>query len=104
MASQTFLDRPNGQQGYGYYLHLEKKEDVSRIVVKIRSSGGKGYVRVNTAGDPTAGEQVAEFTFADGGTTEVKFTKPVDTQDIVMWVPMDSLPGNQLFIDSVQAF
>ncbi|MEY8541726.1 hypothetical protein AALA26_05415, partial [Bifidobacterium pseudolongum] len=78
--------------------------DVSRIVVKIRSSGGKGYVRVNTAGDPTAGEQVAEFTFADGGTTEVKFTKPVDTQDIVMWVPMDSLPGNQLFIDSVQAF
>ena len=104
VASQTFLDRPNGQQGYGYYLHLEKKEDVSRIVVKIRSSGGKGYVRVNTAGDPTAGEQVAEFTFADGGTTEVKFTKPVDTQDIVMWVPMDSLPGNQLFIDSVQAF
>lgn len=104
VANQTFLDRPNGQQGYGYYLHLEKKEDVSRIVVKIRSSGGKGYVRVNTAGDPTAGEQVAEFTFADGGTTEVKFTKPVDTQDIVMWVPMDSLPGNQLFIDSVQAF
>lgn len=47
---------------------------------------------------------MAEFTFADGGTTEVKFTKPVDTQDIVMWVPMDSLPGNQLFIDSVQAF
>ena len=51
--SQRFLDRPGGQQGYGYYIHLDKKEDVSKIVIKIQSSGGKGYIRVNTNGDPT---------------------------------------------------
>ena len=93
-----------GQQGYGYYIHLDKKEDVSKIVIKIQSSGGKGYIRVNTNGDPNAGEQVAEFTFAEGGTTEVKLDKSVNTQDIVMWVPIDSLPGNQLYINSMQAF
>jgi len=104
VASQRFLDRPGGQQGYGYYIHLDKKEDVSKIVIKIQSSGGKGYIRVNTNGDPNAGEQVAEFTFAEGGTTEVKLDKSVNTQDIVMWVPIDSLPGNQLYINSMQAF
>ena len=35
-----FLDRPAGQQGYGYYLHLTNKENVDRLVVKIQSSGG----------------------------------------------------------------
>ena len=105
VASQQFLDRPAGQQGYGYYLHLQNKENVDRIVVSIRSSGGKGFVYANaTADNPTGGEQVAEFTFADGGTTEVKFTKPIETQDLIMWVPLDSLPGNQLYINSVQAF
>ncbi|PAU69047.1 lipid II flippase MurJ [Bifidobacterium criceti] len=105
VASQQFLDRPAGQQGYGYYLHLQNKENVDRIVVSIRSSGGKGFVYANaTADNPTGGEQVAEFTFADGGTTEVKFTKPVETQDLIMWVPLDSLPGNQLYINSVKAF
>ncbi len=104
ISQQRFLDRPNGQQGYGYYIQLDKKESVSKIVIKIQSSGGKGYIRVNTTGDPTAGEQVAEFTFAEGGTTEVKLDKAVDTQDIVMWVPIDSLPGNQLYINSMQAF
>lgn len=59
---------------------------------------------MNTNGDPNAGEQVAEFTFAEGGTTEVKLDKSVNTQDIVMWVPIDSLPGNQLYINSMQAF
>lgn len=100
-----FLDRPAGQQGYGYYLHLTNKENVDRLVVKIQSSGGKGVVYANaTADNPTGGEKMAEFTFAEGGTTEVKFSKPIETQDIVMWVPLDSLPGNQLYIDSVQAF
>ena len=37
VASQRFLDRPGGQQGYGYYIHLDKKEDVSKIVIKIQS-------------------------------------------------------------------
>ncbi|MDE5641563.1 MAG: hypothetical protein K2I40_07770, partial [Bifidobacterium castoris] len=105
VSSQQFLDRPAGQQGYGYYLHLQNKENVDRLVIKIQSSGGKGVVYANAAADnPTGGEKMAEFTFAEGGTTEVKFSKPIETQDIIMWVPLDSLPGNQLYIDSVPAF
>jgi hypothetical protein len=34
----------------------------------------------------------------------VKFTKSVNAQDFLLWVPADSLPGNQLYIDSVQLF
>ena len=73
-------------------------------VITIRTSGGKGYIRANTTGDPTQGEQVAEFTFAEGGTTEVKFTKAVTTQDLLLWVPSDSLPQNQLYIEKVEVF
>lgn len=69
------------------------------MVITIRTSGGKGYIRANTTGDPTQGEQVAEFTFAEGGTTEVKFTKAVITQDLLLWVPSGSLPQNQLYIE-----
>lgn len=104
VASQKFLNEPNGQQGYGYYLHLSQQEEVSRVVITIRSSGGTGYIRVNTAGDPTQGEQVAQFTFAESGTTDVVFDKAVKTQDIVLWVPIDSLPGNQLYIESMKAY
>ena len=32
---------------------------------------------------------MAEFVFAEGGTTEVKFDKVVNTQDLVLWVPLD---------------
>ncbi|MEE1296777.1 MAG: lipid II flippase MurJ [Bifidobacterium sp.] len=104
IASQNFLDRPDGQQGYGYYMHLAQKEDVSKVVITIRSSGGQGYIRVNTTGNPTQGEQVAQFTFAEGGTTTVKLDKSVETQDVMLWVPLDSLPGNQLYIQSVQVY
>ena len=74
------------------------------MVITIRTSGGKGYIRANTTGDPTQGEQVAEFTFAEGGTTEVKFTKAVNTQDLLLWVPSDSLPQTQLSIEKVEVF
>ncbi|KFI60263.1 murein biosynthesis integral membrane protein MurJ [Bifidobacterium cuniculi] len=102
IESANFLDRPNGAQGYGYAIHLKQKENVSKVIIKIQSSGGRGYIRVNTTGDPNAGEQVADFTFAEGGTTEVKLDKAVDTQDLMLWVPLDSMPGNQLYINSVE--
>ena len=47
---------------------------------------------------------MAQFKFDDSGTTEVKFDKSVETQDIMLWVPLDSLPGSQLYIDSLQIF
>ncbi len=102
--NRQFLTNPNGQQGFGYYVHLTQPQKAYRMVITIRSSGGQGYVRVNTSGDPTQGEQVAQFVFDESGTTDVKFDKAVETQDIMLWVPMDSLPNNQLYIDSIQIF
>lgn len=99
---QTFLDLPEFD-GYCYAVHLAQPQDVYRMTITIRSSGGKGYVRAN-ATDPNAGEQVAEFTFADGGTTDVTFTKSVHTQDLLLWVPSESLPQGQLYIDQIQFF
>lgn len=102
IQSQTFLDS-QASNGYGYAVHLAQPQDVYRMVITIRSSGGHGYVRVNTS-DPNAGEQVADFTFAEGGTTEVMFDKLVHTQDILVWVPTEDLPQNQLYIDDIQFF
>ncbi|RSX54526.1 MviN-like protein [Bifidobacterium dolichotidis] len=104
VASQRFLDRPNGQQGYGYYLKLDGSHKVSKVVITIKSSGGHGQLIVNSPGNPTQGQHVADFTFADGGTTEVKLDKPVDTQEVMLWVPIDSLPGGQLYIESMKVF
>lgn len=102
--NRQFLTNPNGQQGFGYYVHLTQPQKAYRMVITIRSSGGQGYVRVNTSNDPTQGEQVAQFVFDESGTTDVKFDKAVETQDIMLWVPLDSLPNNQLYIDSIQIF
>ncbi|EFA22432.1 putative integral membrane protein MviN [Bifidobacterium gallicum DSM 20093 = LMG 11596] len=104
VASQQFLDRPDGQQGFGYYLRLDAPHKVSKVVITIKSSGGHGQIIVNSPGNPTQGQQAADFTFADGGTTEVKLNKAVDTQDVLLWVPIDSLPGGQLYIESMQVF
>lgn len=103
-STGKFLDQPNGQQGYGYLLTLDGAHDVSKVVISIRSSGGTGYIRVNTDGDPTQGEQVAQFTFDQSGTTTVKLDKSVNTNTVMLWVPIDSLPGNQLYINSMKAF
>ncbi|WP_304312848.1 murein biosynthesis integral membrane protein MurJ [Bifidobacterium tibiigranuli] len=101
---QEFLTNPGGQRGYAYYMHLSQPQNAYRFVIKIRSSGGTAYLRANTANNPTQGQQVAQFSFDASGTTNVKFTKPVNAQDFLLWVPADSLPGNQLYIDSVQLF
>ena len=102
--NRQFLSNPDGQRGYGYYIHLSQPQKAYRMTIKIRSSGGQGYIRVNATSSPNQGEQVAQFEFDASGTTNIKFDKAVETQDILVWVPIDSLPGNQLYIDSVQVF
>lgn len=104
IANANFVSNPGGQSGYGYTLHLDQPHDVSRMIITIRSSGGKGYIRANTTGNPADGTEMASFTFAEGGTTEVKFTKSITTQDLMLWVPMDSLPQNQLYILKIEVF
>ena len=102
--NRQFLSNPDGQRGYAYYIHLSQPQKAYRMTIKIRSSGGQGYLRVNATSSPNQGEQVAQFEFDASGTTDIKFDKVVETQDILLWVPFDSLPGNQLYIDSVQVF
>ncbi|KAB8287307.1 lipid II flippase MurJ [Bifidobacterium ramosum] len=104
ISSQNFLDNPGGQNGFAYHLHLDKSQKVYRMKITITTSGGKGYVITNSASDPTKGDRVAEFTFAEGGTTEITFTKVSETQDVLVWVPLDSLPNNQLYIQKVELF
>ncbi|OZG59755.1 MviN-like protein [Bifidobacterium lemurum] len=104
ISSQEFLTNPAGQQGFAFHMHLDQPQDTYRMTITIRSSGGRGYIIANSDSDPTQGEQVADFTFAEGGTTEVRFTKVVNTQDLLLWVPMDSLPDNQLYIERVEVF
>ncbi|WP_300765777.1 virulence factor MviN [uncultured Bifidobacterium sp.] len=101
---QEFLTNPANEQGYGYYMHLSEKQTVYRFVINIRSSGGTGYLYANTTNDPAEGTQVAKFTFDASGTTDVKFTKAVKAQDFLLWVPLDSLPNNQLYINSVKLY
>ena len=56
--NRQFLSNPDGQQGYGYYVHLSQPQKAYRMVIKIRSSGGQGYIRVNATNSPSQGEQV----------------------------------------------
>ncbi|WEV42013.1 hypothetical protein OZX57_00265 [Bifidobacterium sp. ESL0682] len=101
---QEFYRSPAGQNGLAYYMHVSEPSTVTRFVVQIRTSGGTGYLIANTAQDPNAGQQVAQFTFDASGTTDVKLQKPVKSQDFLLWVPMDSLPNHSLYINHVQLY
>ena len=101
---QVFMTEPVGQQGLAYYMHLDQPKTATRFVVSIRTSGGKAYLRANTTADPRQGEQVAEFSFDQSGTTQVTFTKPVTAQDFLLWMPYDSLPNGGIYINSVRIY
>lgn len=101
---RQFLSKPSHQNGYGYYMHLTQPQEAYRFVISIRSSGGHGYLFANTKNDPTKGDQVAEFTFDESGTTDVKFNRPIKAQDFMLWVPANSLPNNSLYINSARIY
>lgn len=102
---ETYINQPNGLSGRGWYVHLTQSEKVSRLVISIRQSGGQGEVYVNsTATSPNQGDAVAKFTFDASGTTEVKLSSPVTTQDLVVWVPLTSTPSGGLYFNSVKVY
>ena len=102
---QLFLNKPAGLQGYGWYMHLTKPEEVSRLTIVAPQSGGHAQIYANsTAAQPNQGQPLADFSFDPSGTTQVTLHEPVTTQDLVVWVPMDGMPGNTLRFTSVQAF
>ncbi|WP_206603404.1 murein biosynthesis integral membrane protein MurJ [Bifidobacterium catulorum] len=103
-SQQTYIS-DNGQGGRGWYIRLTSAQDVSRLEISIRQSGGKAAVYAGaTSANPTGGTKVAEFSFAAGGTTEVKLQKAVKAQDLVIWVPTDTTPEGGLYFNSVQVF
>ena len=102
---QRFLNKPAGLQGYGWYMHLTKPEEVSRLIIVAPQSGGHAQIYANsTAAQPNQGQPLADFSFDPSGTTQVTLREPVTTQDLVVWVPMDGMPGDTLRFTSVQAF
>ena len=104
-SRQLFLNKPAGLQGYGWYMHLTQPEEVSRLTIVAPQSGGHAQVYANsTAAQPNQGQPLADFSFDASGTTQVTLREPVTTQDLVVWVPMDGMPGNSLRFTSVQAF
>ena len=104
-SRQRFLNKPAGLQGYGWYMHLTKPEEVSRLIIVAPQSGGHAQIYANsTAAQPNQGQPLADFSFDPSGTTQVTLREPVTTQDLVVWVPMDGMPGDTLRFTSVQAF
>ena len=104
-SRQLFLNKPAGLQGYGWYMHLTKPEEVSRLTIVAPQSGGHAQIYANsTAAQPNQGQPLADFSFDASGTTQVTLREPVTTQDLVIWVPMDGMPGNTLRFTSVQVF
>ncbi|WP_421787031.1 kinase [Gardnerella sp. DNF00753] len=99
-----FLSFPAQQPGYGYYIHLTEPQTVYRFVISIRTSGGHAFLLANTKDDPREGTQLAEFTFDESGTTDVKLKKIVKSQDFMLWVPKDTMPKNSLYINSVKLY
>lgn len=104
ISDQGFIENPNGQSGFGYYLHMDAAHDVGRFVITIRSSGGQGHLLADTLKDPTAGKTIATFAFDVSLTTEVTIDPVVQTQDLLLWVPLESLPDNQFFIESIAVY
>ena len=105
ISRQLFLNKPAGLQGYGWYMHLTQPEEVSRLTIVAPQSGGHAQIYANsTAAQPNQGQPLADFSFDASGTTQVTLREPVMTQDLVVWVPMDGMPGNTLRFTSVQAF
>ncbi|MCT6874436.1 MAG: hypothetical protein M3Z43_05325, partial [Bifidobacterium sp.] len=105
ISRQLFLNKPAGLQGYGWYMHLTQPEEVSRLTIVAPQSGGHAQIYANsTAAQPNQGQPLADFSFDASGTTQVTLREPVTTQDLVVWVPMDGMPGNTLRFTSVQAF
>ncbi|KAB8291996.1 hypothetical protein [Bifidobacterium avesanii] len=106
ITTQSFLSRPTGLNGYGRYIQLDAPHDVYRVDFQIRQTSGSGQVFVNSnAQNPNNGTAVGSFTVDEQGNASVTFDQPVNTQEIVIWFPTQTLPsGGRLTFKSVSVF
>lgn len=104
-AMQAYIYPTDSYDGRGWYVHLKDSHSIQRVVISIPTSGGQGHIYAGgTKDNPTGGKKVADFTFAEGGTTEVEIKGDVKTQDLTIWVPTSSLPGGSLSFNQVQVY
>ena len=75
---------------------------VTRYEAKDSSNTFNGSAKVST--DNNASNSRIVGNVGNGANNWFQFDKSVETQDIMLWVPLDSLPGNQLYIESIQVF
>lgn len=105
ITNEIFLSRPGGLQGYGMYIHLKDPQLVSRVEMGMPIGGGHAQIFVDsTPGQPNQGEPQADFSFDPSGTTKVTLHTPKTTQDLVIWVPVDGLPGNHLRFNTIRVY
>ena len=106
ITERGFLSRPNGLNGYGWYIKLDAPHDVWKVEIKLRQNNGHGSVYVNSnRSNPQNGESMGDWSVDSSGNAVVEFKQPVNTQEIVIWVPTDGLPtGGRITFNGVNAY
>lgn len=106
ITSRVFLNKPNGQNGYGLAITFSQKVTVSKLNIGMRDSGGTAYIYADAdQTNPINGYALAKFSFDLSGSTMVTLSRPVQTDRIVIWVPADSLPTSRyLYFTHLMAY
>jgi hypothetical protein len=90
------------KKGVGYAVTLTAKATVTSVKLLVNGSGGNVQVRAADPANPTQGTVLAEGPLS--ATTELKLSKPTDTQNIVLWftsLPVTADGSNRLELAEV---
>lgn len=106
ITGRVFLNKPNGQNGYGLAITFSQKVTVSKLNIGMRDSGGTAYIYADAdQTNPINGYALAKFSFDPSGSTMVTLSRPVQTDRIVIWVPANSLPtSHYLYFTHLMAY
>lgn len=106
IIERGFLSRPNGLNGYGWYIKLDSPHDVWKVEINLRQNNGHGSVYVNSnRSNPQNGASMGDWSVDSSGHAVIEFSQPVNTQEIVIWVPADGLPtGGRITFNGVNAY
>ena len=95
ITGRTFLNKPNGQNGYGLALTFASPVTISRLQIQMYSQGGNAFIYADSdATNPVNGYPLAQFSFDSSHTTNVTLSRPISTDRIVIWVPSGSMPDS----------
>ncbi|BAR07504.1 protein MviN [Scardovia inopinata] len=95
ITGRTFLNKPNGQNGYGLALTFASPVTISRLQIQMYSQGGNAFIYADSdATNPVNSYPLAQFSFDSSHTTNVTLSRPISTDRIVIWVPSGSMPDS----------